>query len=269
MTFPTPKVLTLIALVVTISACRTAMPQIRFGPPGTDPARLRADFPLTDAERQALTPESLKSLTQDQVDQIYARLSPAAIPDGPFRGDLFFTRDSNQTPRLGDLISPVPDVLGPAAALPIEQLARMFWRGKVLFRSQSIVRNRIEDLAILKPIITNPETIPKLTFDGQTTWLLFPARLSCGTSRFDTTRHTIVIDYRETEKIEGYREIPDKIAGPQGLNIFDEIRIIRRGFYLGRSYFGPRFALNFTLVDPLVASSTAPAPDLQGDCNAS
>jgi len=269
MTLSKPQVFTFFALLACASACRTAMPQLRFAPPGTDVARLRSEFALSDAERQWLTPESMKSLTQEQVDQVYARLSPGAIPDGPFRGDLFFTRDNQQVPRLGDLISPVPDVLGPAAALPIEHFARMFWRGKVLFRSQSIVRNRIEDLAILKPIVTDPATIPKLTFDGQTTWLLFPARLSCGTSRFDTTRHTIVIDYRETEKIEGYRDIPDKIAGPQGLNIFDEIRVVRRGFYLGRSYFGPRFALNFTLVDPLIASSTAPAPDLQGDCNAS
>ena len=69
-----------------------------------------------------------------------------------------------------------------------EDLGRAFWRGKVFFRSQGILRNRIEDLLLLRPIIKDSDNIPKLTFDGETTWLLFPAQLSCGTSRFDPTR---------------------------------------------------------------------------------
>jgi hypothetical protein len=257
----------MISIVAIASGCRTMAPAIRFAPPGTDPTRLRKDFPLSDAERQALTPDSIKALSQFQVDQIYARLNSGPIPDGPFRGDLFFPRDRRSSEAVSNLSDATPGALGALAVVPAERLARLFWRGKVLFRSQALVRNRIEDLAILKPIIEDSDTIPKLKFDGQTTWLLFPAKLSCGASRFDPTK-SIVIDYAETEKLEGYREIPDKIAGPQGLNIFDEIRIVRRGFYLGRSYFGKRFALNFTLVDPAVSSSPAPAPNLQEDCNA-
>ena len=144
----------------------------------------------------------------------------------------------------------------------------MLWRGKVFFRTQGIVRNRIEDLLILRPIVNDVKTIPKLTFDGQTTWLLFPARLSCGESRFDATRKTIVVDYAQTATIDGYREIPDKLAGPEALNIFDEVRVIRRGFYLGRSYFGPRFALNFTLLDPAVAAGAATTATVQEECDA-
>jgi len=45
-------------------------------------ARLRADFALTDTERLALTPQNLNTLTQDQVDQIYARLCSDPIPTG-------------------------------------------------------------------------------------------------------------------------------------------------------------------------------------------
>ena len=47
-----------------------------------------------------------------------------------------------------------------------------------------------------------------------------------------------VIDYSRGKEVEGYREIPDKLAGPEALNIRDEVRIIRPGFYLGRAYFG-------------------------------
>ena len=264
----TPRVLSLVAIIAMIAACRTAAPPIRFAPPGTDVPRLRAEFALTDAERLALTPEAMRSLTQDQVDQIYARLSAGPIPDGPFRGDLFFPRDNDGRARISDMTDASPNVLGPAAALTAEELGRMLWRGKVFFRTQGIVRNRIEDLLILRPIVNDVKTIPKLTFDGQTTWLLFPARLSCGESRFDATRKSIVVDYAQTATIDGYREIPDKLAGPEALNIFDEVRVIRRGFYLGRSYFGPRFALNFTLLDPAVAAGAATTAAVQEECDA-
>jgi hypothetical protein len=65
-----PRALTLIALMAIVGGCRTAAPPIRFAPPGTDVARLRSEFPLSEAERLALTPETVRALTQDQLDQI-------------------------------------------------------------------------------------------------------------------------------------------------------------------------------------------------------
>ena len=94
-----------------------------------------------------------------------------------------------------DLPDPAPGLLAHVATLPIERLGRALWRGKVFFRSEGILRHRIEDLAILQPIIRDAESIPRLTFDGATTWLLFPAQLSCGESRLDPTRRSVVIDY--------------------------------------------------------------------------
>ena len=263
--------LNLISAVATLSifaACRSAAPPIRFAPPGTDIAKLRSEYALTDAERRALTPESFRSLTQEQVDQVYKRLASGQVPDGPFRGDLFFPRDRDGHARIRDLADPALPLAAHIAAMRAEHLGRMLWKGKVFFRAQGILRNRIEDLLLLRPIIKDSDTIPKLTFDGQTTWLLFPAALSCGTSRLDSTRPSIVIDYARGPKIEGYREIPDKLAGPKGLNIFDEVRIVRRGLYLGRAYFGQRFALNFTLLDPAVAADAPPSTEIQEDCHA-
>jgi hypothetical protein len=260
-------ILFVVAIVICASGCRTAMPSIRFAPPGTDPARIRSEFALSDAERLALTPDNLKTLTQSQIDQIYARLNAGPIPDGPFRGDLFFPRDRTRDPQMRDLPDPA-GVLANAAALPAERLGRALWRGKVFFRSQAIVRNRIEELAVLKPFIADSATIPKLTFDGQTTWLLFPARLSCGESRFDPSRPSIVIDYAQGAEIDGYRPVPDDLAGPKGLRIRDEVRVVRRGFYLGRAYFGDRFGLNFTLIDPATVESTMSPMNTQEDCDA-
>jgi hypothetical protein len=258
----------LLAALTLMGACRSAAPPpVRFAPPGTEFTRLRNEYPLSDAERLTMTPQNLRSLTQDQVDQIYARLTPGQIPDGPYRGDLFFPRDRDGNAQIKDLADPAPGLLARVAALRAERLGRALWRGKVFFRSQGILRNRIEDLAILKPIIGDSDTIPKLTFDGQTTWLLFPARVSCGESRLDPMRPSIVIDYSRGPEIEGYRRVPDALAGADGLNIRDEVRLVRRGFYLGRAYFGQRFGLNFTLIDPAIAEATAQSLEIPTDCD--
>jgi hypothetical protein len=243
-----------VTVVLLFGGCGPSVPPIRFAPPGTDLAKLRAEFPLTDAERQALTPEGFKALTQEQIDQIYLRLSSGPMPDGPFRGDLFFPRDRDGHARIRDLTDPNPaPLVSHIAALRAERLGRLFWKGKVFFRSQGVLRNRIEQLVLLRPFIEDADNIPKLTFDGETTWLLFPALISCGESRLDKTRPSVIVDYARGSEVEGFRPVPDKLAGPEGLNIRDEVRIIRPGFYLGRAYFGQRFSLNFTLIDPAVA----------------
>src|SRR5205085_2877078 len=131
--------------------------------------------------------------------------------------------------------------------------------------AEGILRNRIDDLAVLKPLIKDYQSIPKLTFDGQTTWLLFPAQLSCGASIIEPARRAIVIDYSKGPQIAGYREVPDKLGGPEALDIHDEIRVVRPGLYLGRAYFRGKFGLNFTLVKP-EANFGSPAA-LGGDCN--
>jgi hypothetical protein len=251
----------LAVLLFGLTACRTvAAPAIRFAPENTDPSQVRRDIPLTANERAALTPKNLQSLTQDQVNQIYARLTPGPIPDGPYDGDLFFPRDANHRARLRDVMV-LPSAIAHLATLPVERLARALWRGKVFYRSQGILRNRIEDLAVLKPLLRDDDTIPRLEVDGRTTWLLFPARVACGPSRFDPPHQAIVLDYSQAEGIEGYREIPDKLAGRERLNIRDEIRLVRHGFYLGRVYFGEQFALNFTLLN--AAAGSAGAPDAE------
>ena len=116
-----------------------------------------------------------------------------------------------------------------------------------------ILRNRIEDLAILAPVIDDMLSVPKIEVNGRDSWLLFPARLYCGQSLLDGRRESIIIDYAFTDEIPGYREKPDFLAGRRGFQVRDEIRMIRPGFYLGRAYLGRAFALNFTLYNEEIA----------------
>ncbi len=53
--------------------------------------------------------------------------------------------------------------------------------------------------------------------------------------------------------------MPDVLAGREGLEIRDEIRMVRPGFYLGRAYIKKVFALNFTLYNKAVADKESPS----------
>src|SRR5262245_59817500 len=79
-------------------------PDVRFGSDGVDFARLDHEYPLSVAEREALTPADLGKYSQEQVDQIYGRLTAGPIPDGAYDGDLFFPRGTDSETRLGEIL---------------------------------------------------------------------------------------------------------------------------------------------------------------------
>ena len=55
-----------------------------------DFARVEHEFPLSRADLMKITSENLAALSQEQVDQIYGRLTAGPIPDGQYLGGLFF-----------------------------------------------------------------------------------------------------------------------------------------------------------------------------------
>ena len=218
--------------------------------------------PLTVEQRMAITPEWLSGLEQEQVDQIYARLSAGPIPDGAYDGDLFFPRGATGKVRLSEIAG--GGLKGFAVNLKARKLdliGEILWKGKVFFREQRVLRNMIQDKKYLELLVDEPDRLEKVTVEGKRSWLifpmkawlLFPAKLYCGQSLLDGRRESIIIDYAFTDQIEGYNERPDFLAGRRGFKVRDEIRMVRPGFYLGRAYLGRVFALNFTLYDEDVA----------------
>jgi hypothetical protein len=225
-----------------------------------DFARVEHDLPLAAADLAKLTPGALKTYDQEQVDQIYARLTAGPIPDGAYEGDLFFPKGISGKRRFREIVGGLSGLVVGLGTVKLELVGGHLWRGKVFYRDDRVLRNRIEDTKLLAPLIDGDlSTLQKITVNGKDQWLLFPARLYCGQSLLDSRRESVIIDYFYTDEIPGYREGPDFLAGRRGLQVRDEIRMVRPGFYLGRAYLGKIFLLNFTLYNKEVDARDGPA----------
>ena len=227
-----------------------------------DLARVEHELPLGPDDLMKLTPQNLAALSQEQIDQIYARLTAGPIPDGAYNGNFFFA-DGGGVKRLSEVMGGLKGLAVRIKLGAIEDIGQMLWKGKVFYRDQRLLRNMIQDRKLLKLVVDDPGGLQKTDIPGRKilgliqddAWLLFPAKLYCGQSLLDSRRESIIIDYSFNDEIEGYRERPDFLAGRRGLKIRDEIRMVRPGFYLGRAYMGHVFLLNFALYNEDVAEA--------------
>jgi len=242
--------------VLALAACsKPELPNIGYAPydkgyqSKMDLAQVDYKYPIPPAELARITPDYLAKLDQEQLDQIYARLAAGPIPDGAFEGRILLPRGESGKFRLTEIVGGFTGSVLHLKGLLIEDMGEALWRGKVFFRDERVLRNRIEDLTLLKKIGLVEGEPKKMNYAGKETWLLFPAKLYCGQSLLDARRESIIIDYFFTDEIPGYQENPDYLAGRRGLKVRDEIRMIRPGLYLGRAYLDRGFALNFTLYD--------------------
>jgi hypothetical protein len=252
----------LFALAVTLTACdlfKPSPPDIKFAPDNAD-YRLKLDladveykYPLSPADLQKITPKNLSVLSQEQIDQIYARLSAGPIPDGPYDGGIIFPYGSSGKLRLSEIAGPVAGAVLELKGFALDKVGENMWQGKVFFRDEGVLRNRIEDLDALKKLGLVEGEPKKISVNGKDAWLLFPAKVYCGQSLLDARRESIIIDYFFTDEIPGYQEKPDFLAGRRGVRVRDEIRMVRPGFYLGRAYLDRVLGLNFTLYNKAVA----------------
>jgi len=234
-----------------------------------DFARVEHEFPLSRADLMKITSENLAVLSQEQVDQIYGRLTAGPIPDGQYLGGLFFARGESLRSRLEEIVGGLEGRIISVNIDLLERIGGLIWKGKEIKRDGRILRNMIEDFAVLGLAVDNPNTVPKTTIprDGplrrlipkDEVFLLFPAKIYCGQSLLDARRDSVIVDYSYNDDINGYRKSPDSLAGRGGLRIRDEIRMVRPGLYLGRAYANRAFLLNFTLFNAAVAERDGPA----------
>lgn len=253
-----------------LTACGSKAPDIAFAPSGEnyqtkmDLAQLEYKYPLSAADRMKITPENLTKLSQEEINQIYARLAAGPIPDGPFDGGILFPRGSSGKFRAAEIMGGLSGLAMHLKGLELDAIGEHLWQGKVFYRQERVLRNRIDDLGLLKKIGMVEGEPQKISYHGKDAWLLFPAKLYCGQSLLDARRESIIIDYQFTDEIPGYQEKPDFLAGRRGVRVRDEIRMVRPGFYLGRAYLDRIFALNFTLYNKEIAEQGSDAFEKTG-----
>lgn len=228
-----------------------------FSPAEANPS-LRMDFaelehqhPLTLAQRLSLTSEILENLSQEHLDQLYARLTAGPLPDGPFQGKAFLPQHHReQLTRAWQVMSLVVSSQTTQLYQRLEGRWMELWHGKVFDRQNKVLRNRVDlklvhDIAPLlgQQFVRTLRTLPEDV-------LLFPAKMYCGQSKLDSRRESIILDYAYNDDLlQYYREGIDQFVGRKGLHIRDEMRLIRPGFYLGRVYLGKVFLVNFLVMN--------------------
>jgi hypothetical protein len=228
-----------------------------------DFARVERNHPLTPAHRASLTPQGLARLSQEELDQLYARLSAGPIPDGAYQGTVIFA-DGGGLRRLREILGGVKGFAADLGVDKLERFAATLWKGKVFYRDQRVLRNQITHRrAMARLLDADLSKMRTETINGRKVGLLFPAKLYCGQSLLDSRKESVIIDYAFTDEIEGYLPEIDYLGGRNGLRIRDEIRMIRPGFYLGRAYLGKIFLLDFTLYNEDVAAN---AGQVREDC---
>lgn len=235
-----------------------------------DFAQVEYQYPLSTADLQKITPQYLATLEQEKIDQIYARLSAGPIPDGPFDGGIIFPQGSSGKLRFAEIAGGFAGFALQLKGIALDKVGETLWQGKVFYRNERLLRNRIDNLKPLQDLGLVTGEPQKINFGGKSAWLLFPAKLYCGQSLLDARRESIIIDYAFTDEIPGYQEKPDFLAGRRGFKVRDEIRMVRPGFYLGRAYLDRVFVLNFTLYNADIAKRDGEAfvktGSVQEDC---
>src|SRR5262245_39265871 len=234
-----------------------------------DLASVERQFPMQRSDRERLMPHDLKAINQEQLDQLYARLTAGTIPDGLFDGALL-QPEGAPLDRIADAVGGLKGLALKFKRRNLGILVNVLWHGKVFERNERVARNRIEDLTVLRPLVGGDwKEAPQATVGGRNAWLLFPAKVYCGQGLLDGRRESIVVDYAFADEIVGYHETPDFLASRQGFSVRDELRMIRPGFYLGRAYLSRIFALNFTLYNDAIARrevKTFARGGVQEDC---
>ena len=215
-----PYLISAIAALAILGACRTAAPPIRFAPVGTDLTTLRSKYALTDFERRMLNQEAFRKFSQEQVDQIYMRLRVRADPRWPV------SRRSVLSPRSRRARAhPRPR----RSALPAD------WRQVAALRAERLGRRVLEREGVL-PLAGDPAQSHRGPADSEADHqglrhdseadVRRPDDMAAvsraAVVRREPARPDAALDRdRLCERPEdrGLPAMPDRLAGPEGLNI--------------------------------------------------
>jgi hypothetical protein len=265
--------------------------------PYDEPYRCKPDladveyrFPLSPADRDRITVATLKTADQEQLDQIYARLTAGTIPSGDYTVRLLLPTQALERLRKAIKFAKgflradgtVPEGLKGVALLLMDVNEsslkeftehilphKRFDADRRVARTVAapgtvlpLLRTMAHRMQLMDLDLSDPTLLNDLGKDASQLW--FPAKVYCGQSRLDSRRESIIVDYQFGFTLEDeflptpLHRLASRIMGVSGLRVRDELRMIRPGLYLGRVYMGRVFVLNVVFEsNALVAPSSA------------
>ena len=235
-------------------------------PQGSDPEyyAFRPDFaavergaPLTAQDRKSLTPSMLKTYSQEQLDQLYARLSSGPIPQGDYEGSILVRNELtlmiekkvmdkmlNQK-SFGGFFQGIAVKVLCQNRDRIECLGEFLWKGKHFYEPatdgsvelRNAISMNMRSSILLKTAglsaLEKPLSQARVgSFNREQRLMLFPANVYCGISLMDTRRESIIIDYAYGDDYKPFIPEVDGLVTRNGKLIRDEIRMVRPGLYL-------------------------------------
>lgn len=238
----------------------------------------KGDFQVPQALKGAGANVKLMQMSPKQLDELYVQLTSGPIPSGFLGGKA--TIPPNEMVRKLLFLEDQPKAAALGLAF-LNQLPENLWSGK--FFQRELDPNTKQPYAskddpkrvwLLNRInLTGERLVSPQQINARN--MLFPAKVYCGQSLFDSRRESIVIDYKYGQEdfpqyltdaqdplTKAQRLKLDWVAGPRGLAIRDEIRMVRPGLYLGRAYVHGAFLLYFALES---GSVNADAPAVAND----
>jgi hypothetical protein len=244
-----------------------------------DQTWVESSAPLTKSMRMALSPEDFKTMTQEELDQIYIRLNSGPIAPGSYKGSVmmkgfvannvknFLLKKFHGVQIVGGTVCLKKDIF--------ECFTEFAWEGKRIYPADPAtgeiqMRNAVSKVtahalkAALNPMIANLDPTNWLIrtvspFYGEMKYMLFPAHVYCAQSLFDHRRESIVADYAWGSDFSPFIKGIDNIFGREHFGMREEIRMVRPGLYLGRVYAQKIFLFNFVLHNPDADKSAAEA----------
>jgi hypothetical protein len=226
-----------------------------------DPA-LRAPEAALRAVMPGDFADGRKGFDQECIDRIYAQLPSGPMPDSEYEGFSFSPDGGGMRALLGAMLPPQGQGMKGKLALGVEahlsSLPNALIRGMVFKQTKTgdhpahEARSRLDRAGVL---LLSPKSVFKPT-------LYFPSRVYCGQSLIDSRRESIVIDPSYPEELAGYQAGIDDVPGHNGMNLREEIRMVRPGFYLGRVYGAHVYLMSFILYNAKIdqAGRAHPVP---------
>ena len=220
---------------------------------------------------QSLSADDFKGMTQEELDQVYMRLSSGPIVPGDYRGQAMMKGEMTSNIKNFILkkvhgVNVLQKVCGQRDIF--ECFMEFAWEGKRIYAPDSATGEYQLRNAVAKSVAHAVKTTmapagKKLVdpsnwllrtlspFPGGLRYMIFPAHVYCGQSLLDHRRESIVADYAWGSDFSPFITGIDDIFGRNFLNLREEIRMVRPGLYLGRVYAQKIFLFNFVLHNPV------------------